>query len=425
VIEPGDARDLLVLLSGLPDPRPTGGRVHPLGYVLAVTLVAFTCPAFAHLVGAAAWAGGVSQQVLRMLGARADPLSGAVSPPSEATIRRVINGVDPQALAAAFTHWLAARTGEQAGEQMEDGQVRDQVRGVAVDGKAMRGARGYDGTQNGIPYLLGAATHDQAIVLGQVQVPTKTSEIASVPVLLDQLNAAGHLDDTTVITVDALHTIRETATAIRKSGAHYVMTVKANTPKLRHAITTYLGEADVVVRRDDSSSRGHGRTEQRIVTAAALPQVGHVGVDRGDVDPGDGGDGDEGVDFPDAAQVMRIVRYRGGLNGQRTSKEVVHAITSLPEDKADVACLARLIRGHWSIENGVHHVRDVTFGEDAHRARTGHAPLVLATLRNIITAAIRLTGATNIAAARRTATSDIHTAIGWFTAPTEPDESSL
>jgi hypothetical protein len=225
VIEPDDARDLLALLQRLPDPRLTGGRLHPVGYVLAVTLIAFTCPAFAHLVGAAAWAAGVSSRVLLMLGARPDPFSGAVSPPSEATIRRVISGVDPHALAAAFTQWMTARSRDRTGDldagdpagdpaagQEDAGPVPARVamvRGVAVDGKAMRGARGYDGTKNAMPYLLGAATHDQAIVLGQVQIPAKTSEIGSVPVLLEQLQEAGHLDENTVITVGSAHDPRD------------------------------------------------------------------------------------------------------------------------------------------------------------------------------------------------------------------------
>lgn len=400
-IDADDARDLLVLLARLPDPRSSGGRVHPVGYVLAVTLVAFTSPAFAHLVGAAAWAASAPARVLLMLGARPDPWDGAVIAPSEATIRRVISGVDPGALAEVFRQWLAARN-QSAAQRGEPGQVR----GVAVDGKALRGARHAGGAA---PFLLGAATHGEAIVLAQVQVPDKTSEIGSVPVALDQLQAAGHLDEATVITLDALHTIRETAAAIRSRQGHYLMTVKANTPKLRQAIHAHLHDPEVMTAVDDTSSRGHGRTEQRIVTTAALPQIGHVGD----------------VEFPDAAQVLQIVRYRGGLDGQRTSKEIVHAITSLPADRADTTALATLVRGHWSIENGVHHVRDVTFAEDAHRARTGHAPIVLATIRNIIIAAIRLSGATNIAAARRRATSDVYTAITWFSGPTEADENSL
>lgn len=407
-ISDDDARDLLVLLSGLPDPRRTGGRLHPVGYVLAVTVIAFTSPAFAHLVGAAAWAGAASATVLRRLGARPDPFTGAISAPSEATIRRVINGVDPHALGAAFSQWLAAR--EQLDPRQDDRPDDQQVvRGVAVDGKAVRGARGADGS---MPYLLGAATHGDAIMLGQVQVPDKTSEIGSVPVVLELLQAAGRLDENTVITVDALHTIRATATAIRATGAHYLMTVKANTPTLLIGIRDYLADPKTAVSEHQASNRGHGRTEQRFIRTAALV------LDDPTNTPAR-------VDFPDAAQVAQIVRYRGGLDGQRTSKEVVHAITSLPPARADTADLAGLIRGHWSIENGVHHVRDVTFGEDASRTRTGHGPVVLATIRNIITAGIRLSGHTNIAAARRAATSNVQTAINWFTTPTERDESSL
>ena len=63
--------------------------------------------------------------------------------------------------------------------------------------------------------------------------------------------------------------------------------------------------------------------------------------------------------------------------------------------------LATWIRGHWQIENGLHWVRDVTFGEDASRVHTGAAPQVMASLRNLATSLHRLTGATNIAAALR------------------------
>ncbi len=81
----------------------------------------------------------------------------------------------------------------------------------------------------------------------------------------------------------------------------------------------------------------------------------------------------------------------------------MHGITNLTPSEADAGQLAALIRGHWSIENSIHWVRDMTFGEDAHRARTGNAPAVLACIRNLVTTALRLAGAVNIAAARRAA----------------------
>lgn len=59
------------------------------------------------------------------------------------------------------------------------------------------------------------------------------------------------------------------------------------------------------------------------------------------------------------------------------------------------------MRGHWAIENAVHHVRDVTFDEDRHQNRTGSGPQVLATIRNTVLSILRLTGHDAIAAALR------------------------
>jgi predicted transposase YbfD/YdcC len=402
MIEAADADDLLVLLTSVPDPRRTRGRVHPVGYVLAVVLVAFTSPAFAHLVGAAAWAAAAPQWVLRLLGARPDPLTGRVYPPSEATIRRVLSGVDPVALQAVLTSWLTQRHGR-------DQSTSGALTGVSVDGKTLRGTRDSSGRSDVMRHLLGAATHDQ-IMLAQVEVDGKTSEISAVPTILAELDGAGILGGHTVITLDALHTIRETATAIRATGAHYLMTVKGNTPTLANAVIDCLRATPPGrLGHHRQSGKGHGRSEERLLTVAALETNGQI---------------DDDVTFPDAAQIAQVVRHRGDPTGQRTSKEVVHMITSLPAHQATPAVLADLTRGHWSIE-ALHHVRDQTFGEDAHRARTGHTPTILAALRNTITAAIRLAGHTNIAAARRTATLDPRAAIAWFTTRTEPDTTPL
>jgi hypothetical protein len=82
---------------------------------------------------------------------------------------------------------------------------------------------------------------------------------------------------------------------------------------------------------------------------------------------------------------------------------VVYAVTSLDHRAADPRLLARWLRGHWAIENRVHHVRDVTQREDASRIRLGTGPQLMAALRNTATNIARLTGHANIAAAQRTA----------------------
>lgn len=76
-------------------------------------------------------------------------------------------------------------------------------------------------------------------------------------------------------------------------------------------------------------------------------------------------------------------------------------VTSLTAAEASPADLLAYVRSHWTIENRVHWVRDVTFGEDASRVRTGNAPRVMATFRNLAISLLRLAGTTNIAAALR------------------------
>lgn len=88
----------------------------------------------------------------------------------------------------------------------------------------------------------------------------------------------------------------------------------------------------------------------------------------------------------------------------KVSSEVRYAITSLGES-VEAAQLLRLVRGHWSIENRLHYVRDMTFGEDKSQVRTGSAPEVMAALRNVVIGVLRAAGWTNIAAGLRN--------IGW------------
>ena len=91
--------------------------------------------------------------------------------------------------------------------------------------------------------------------------------------------------------------------------------------------------------------------------------------------------------------------------------EVTYAITSLPPERADAARLLALLRDHWRIENGLHHVRDVTCDEDRCPIRTGAAPQVCAAVRNLVLALLRRAGAPNIAAALRTYAGRWHDAI--------------
>lgn len=83
------------------------------------------------------------------------------------------------------------------------------------------------------------------------------------------------------------------------------------------------------------------------------------------------------------------------------SHETTYGITSLQPEQAGPVQLETLCRGHWTIANRVHYVRDVTMGEDANQAHRGHAPPALTALRNAILSLLRRLGWANIAAAFR------------------------
>ncbi|MFE9190295.1 hypothetical protein ACFYL6_11850 [Micromonospora sp. NPDC007208] len=104
---------------------------------------------------------------------------------------------------------------------------------------------------------------------------------------------------------------------------------------------------------------------------------------------------DGGLAFPHAQQAVRITRTR--TIKDKTSRETAYYTMSLPAILAQPVDLGAFARDEWLIENGLHHVRDVTFREDAHRARTRNGPAVFATLRNTAIGYHRLRGAINIA----------------------------
>jgi len=185
--------------------------------------------------------------------------------------------------------------------------------------------------------------------------------------------------------MDALHTTKKTARLITHDlQAHYVLILKANQPLARAATQALLTGPDTEWAQTTAveDDRGHARTERRTLRTAPA---------------------DENL-FPGAAQVFRLRRDTGDLDGDWTSKEIVFGITSLPPQLAGPAHLNHYERRHWGIENKIHWVRDVTFHEDNSQVRTGTAPRAMATFRNLAISTIRLAGRANIAHARR----DLH-----------------
>ena len=239
---------------------------------------------------------------------------------------------------------------------------------IAIDGKTVRGAR--TRPDGAAPHLVAAFDHDAGVVLGQLAVAAKSNEIPCVRDLL----ACFDLTDT-IVTLDAMHTQTDTATAITGAGGHYVLTVKGNTPTLRRKLKA-LPWKDIPAH--SVTETGHGRRVTRTIKVAAVP---------------------DWIEFPGAAQVAHV-RRTVTTKGHKTV-EVVYLITSADPPSAPPATLAAWVQGHWAIEDKLHWVRDVTFGEDDSQVRTGQAPRVMATLRNTAISLLRLAGWDNIAKALR------------------------
>lgn len=346
----GSARIPLVeVFATVPDPRARRGVRHGLPVVLTVAAAAVLAGA-KSLLAVGEWVADADRQALSQLGI--DP---SVVLPSESTIRRTLADLDADDLDARLGGWMATRV-----------RLVGQRRVLAVDGKSLRGAS-IDGAR---PHLLSALDHDHGVVLGQRAVAEKSSEIPALKDLLEPMDLIG-----TVVTADALHCQRETATWLTDRGADYVLTVKGNQPGLRNALKNLPWAR---VPGHTYRDRRHGRTLTRTVKAVQVPAW---------------------VDWPGAAQILQVRRTRI-VNG-RKQIEVVYAVTSVPMDKAHPRVVAGWIQGHWGIENALHWVRDVVFDEDRHQLRVGSGPHVMATLRNTAISLLRLTGCTSIAAGLR------------------------
>ena len=356
-LRPAEPPDLLTYLATIDDPRARAGRRHPLVAILAIAAAAVLAGA-KSMTAIAEWAADAPQPVLAALGARPDPPSGYRTAPSEATIRRTLARLDPEALTARVAAWLAHR------------DRPDRRRAVAVDGKTLRGATGAQGRQ---VHLLAAMDHTSRAVLAQRQVDGAPGEVPAFAPLLAALDLTG-----VVVTADALHTHREAAEfLVTVKHADYLFVVKANQPTLL-ARCAHLPWHDVPV-LDRTRDHAHGRVELRTLKAVTVNRFG----------------------FPHAAQVVQVTRKTRQLGTRRWRTVVVYAVTSLTHAQASPARLADLIRGHWAIENGLHYLRDTAFAEDGSQLRTGAGPHVMACLRNLAIGALCRAGPVNLAATLR------------------------
>jgi len=351
---------LLEVLAQVPDPRRRRGRRFGLVFLLAVAVACALAGAknFREIGDHAA---DLPQDLLAAFGGTPHPLRRKIIAPSEKRIRTLIQALDAARLDEITGGWLRALA--------DAGRLDGLLTAIAIDGKWLRGIG--DGQQ---VKLFAALLHEDKVIIAQHRIPEDTNEITQVKELLDPVDLDG-----AVVTGDAAHAQRGTAEYIAGPGdvggreSDYLLTVKGNQPGLQRAIYDAI-QQDCAREPDHAElDYGHGRIIKRSIWVT--------------------GAGD--LDFPHAAQVLRIRRDGYDATGTLISKEIVHAVTSLAPDRAAPADLARITRGQWEIES-VHWLRDTAYREDSDTGYTGNGPQVMATCRNIVISLLYLADVTEI-----------------------------
>jgi predicted transposase YbfD/YdcC len=331
---------LLRHLEGVEDPRDNRGKEHNLLDIIVIAICAVI-------------SGGENWEDIELFGKSKQEWLGTFLKipkgiPCDDTFARVFARLDPQQIQNSFISWVKSIS------EVLKAEV------VAVDGKTLR--HSYDkGGDKGAIHMVSAWASANRLVLAQCKVDEKSNEITAIPELLKLLEING-----CIVTIDAMGCQKEIASQIVEQGADYVLALKGNHGGLfedvqwlfEQAITTDFVDVD----HDfcQSIDKGHGRLElRRCWTLSNLDYLAQLPLWLG-------------------LQTVAMVQSERRING-KVSIENRYYISSLP---ANATVIADAVRTHWSIENSLHWVLDVSFNEDASRIRKDNSPANMAMLRH-------------------------------------------
>lgn len=333
--------DLRELFDGIVDPRVQRTRRHRLTDVLMLVLIGTVC-------GCQGWDeieqyGDEWEAELREVLA----LPGGI--PSADTLRRVMAAVDPAALGRALIAWTEALCETLSGKQ------------VAIDGKSVRGTL-EAASGEGALHRVNAWVCENQMVLGQYATDVKSNEITAIPELLELLSLRG-----ATVTMDAMGCQRGIAKALVDKGADYIFGLKGNQPTLhREVLESFDAETCAALARDAASyavtvDKGHGRNEVRRVWVQR--DVSWLAQTK---------------DWKGLSSLVLVEaeRTRRGV----TSCERRAYISSLAVSAEEMGAK---VRGHWHVENRLHWVLDVSFGEDRARIGRKHGAENMSAMRKI------------------------------------------
>lgn len=323
--------------SELEDPRYEGFVVYPLPEILLGALVGTIC-------GGEDW-----EEIVLFCEEKLDflrqflPYENGVASPK--TFWRVFELLDCQAFAACFGGWMNDLIGSVKGV-------------VAVDGKTMRGARQSGGDEKAL-HVVSAYAHETGLAIGQRCVDGKSNEITAIPELLKTLAIEG-----AIVTIDAMGTQKAIARAILDRKADYVLALKGNQSAICDDVRLFLADQELAKSCDvfTTLDSGHGRIEER--TCRATQDIEWLRQRH--------------PDWQGLRSIAAVEATRTNKKSKKTTTETRFYISSLPAKACE---LLAATRAHWSIENNLHWMLDVIFGEDLCQTAKKNAALNLGVVR--------------------------------------------
>lgn len=364
------ATSLYHALQGLPDPRRRQGRRYSLALVLSLVIVA-KLAGEQTMSGVTEWVRHRGPELAQRFGLR------RASMPCQTTYSNVLARVDGQRLDAivrAFlVRWEAqSRCGAEPSRlHTPEGQANHAH--LALDGKSIRATR----SQPHPVHQLSCYEVATGIVLWHRNVKQKENEISALKPLLTSEYVTGR-----ILSLDAMHTQRALCARVHRLGGDYILLAKDNQPALRADIADLLEDRTPDRRRwqeAETWDKGHGRLEHRHILCS--PDLNDW----------------FGKQWTGIEQVFRLERTVRLLKTHETRHEVVYGLSSLSMRQAPPWRMLHLVRAHWTIENRLHHRRDVSLGEDACQTRTGPVPSLLAQLNSTLLALMDRVGVRNVA----------------------------
>ena len=364
-----DVGSLYAAAQTLPDRRKARGLQYSLALIVTVAVLA-KLAGYSRMEAIADWAKLRRHELQQLFGLQRARM------PHHTTWSRILgHAVDVTALEQIVERVLTP---------VPSAEVPERCRiEVALDGKTIRGTIPR-GSTRGV-HLLAAYVPLEGVVLLQVAVERKENEIVAAPVLLRQLDLTGML-----ITGDAMFTQRTLSIQIVEQQGDYLWMVKENQPTLLDDIELLFAPECVSAGWsappvDFTTARsvecGHGRIEERVLTASSMLA--------------------DYSDWPYLAQVFKLEYWYKDTTSGKVTTAVRYGVTSAPVTVLDATGLLRATRRHWGIETGLHSRRDGSLHEDSMRTRTGQAPQVLATLNNMTLGLLLRQGVNDVAAAQR------------------------